>query len=215
MLVEILSAKNLPCIEDSMRLHSLQLHVKFQHHIIHSDALPMSIEPIFNFTCQYSLSEIESSMQTSAAAIKIYSPILIYLTKSEQVTSGAVTTTLVAIAVLDFRYSMLYSTDYISVELIPCEVEGSHMGIATGVYCNRSPPAQQVTSNYQAFYSRAYLLSTCPHLWYRCMRLMRPRLKTLSPCTRTGSHATTETSTTSRATGSAYWWRTSRICRQE
>ena len=131
LLIEILSAKNIPClVQESMRLQSLQLHVKFQHIINRSPQLSLCAEPIFNFTTKYSLLDIELSMKTTASAVKIYSPILIYLTRSDG--SDTCSTSLVATAVLDFRYCMLYSADYISVELIPCEVDGTNMGIGAG-----------------------------------------------------------------------------------
>lgn len=144
--IDILSAKGLNVSTD--RLEFLQLHILYSNSIIRS--LPNTIQcvtdPIFNFSCNFLLNTSGSSSTTTLDLLNIKtllnhdsSPILIYLTTSTNINNENNCCgingirSLIAAAVLDFRYSLLHSDDYISVELLPCELDGVHMGVSAGI----------------------------------------------------------------------------------
>jgi hypothetical protein len=138
LAVEILSAKALNV--DDQRVSYLQLHVLYNHDIIRSSPTlcQATIDPVLNFSCSFPLSDFES-MNNSNALLNHESPILIYLTTTtdsrlENNCCGiSCVKSLIAAAVLDFRYSLLHSEEYISVELLPCELDGVHMGVSAGI----------------------------------------------------------------------------------
>jgi hypothetical protein len=138
LVVEILSAKALNI--DDQRVSYLQLHILYNHEIIRSSPTlcQASMDPVLNFSCSFPLTDFES-INTPNALLNSESPILIYLTTStdarvENNCCGvSCVKSLIAAAVLDFRYSLLHSEEYISVELLPCELDGVHMGVSAGV----------------------------------------------------------------------------------
>jgi hypothetical protein len=135
--VEILSAKALNV--DDQRVSYLQLHILYDHQVIRSSShvYRTIIDPIFNYSCSFPLQHLEA-MNTNAL-LHLNSPVLIYLTNStdpreEKNCCGIFgVRSLIAAAVIDFRYSLLHSEEYISVELLPCELDGVHMGVSAGI----------------------------------------------------------------------------------
>jgi hypothetical protein len=136
LYVEILSAKALNV--DDQRVSYLQLHILYDHQVIRSSPLLSRTisDPIFNFSCSFPLQHLEA-MNTNTL-LNLNSPVLIYLTNSTDSREeknccgiGGVRS-LIAAAVIDFRYSLLHSEEYISVELLPCELDGVHMGVSAG-----------------------------------------------------------------------------------
>ena len=118
----------------------LQLHVLFAKRVVRSNPnlCVATSDPTFDFSCDFSLSFLDSAI-TSSSLASLDLPVLIYLTSStdphdeRNVVGVSAVRTLLAAAVLDFRYSLLYCEDYVSVELLPCELDGCHMGLSGGV----------------------------------------------------------------------------------
>ena len=154
LVVEILSAKALNV--DDQRVSYLQLHVLYNHQIIRSSSTLCQtiIDPIFNYSCSFPFlpdagppgastgptSSIDNDIITNSHGLLTHeSPILIYLTTTtdlrlENNCCGISSVkSLIAAAILDFRYSLLHSEEYISVELLPCELDGVHMGVSAGI----------------------------------------------------------------------------------
>lgn len=135
--VEVVSAKAINCSADEVTF--LQLHVLFASKVIRSapNLCIATTDPTFDFSCDFSLSFLDSAM-TSSSLASLDLPVLIYVTSSTDVhdegnvVGESSVRTLLAAAVLDFRYCLLYSEDYVSVELLPCELDGCHMGLSGG-----------------------------------------------------------------------------------
>ena len=133
--VEILSAKGLQL--DYNFAHSLQLHILYAGQIFRSNEAPGSYEPVFNFTSVFSLSNRKDL--SALNVMKYCDPVVVYLTSTVREEDNYIpvgllsTRLLVACAVLDFRYAFLYTGDYISVELLPCELDGINMGCSPGI----------------------------------------------------------------------------------
>jgi hypothetical protein len=136
--VEVVSAKSINCNTDQVTY--LQLHVLFANKVIRStqNLCVASSHPVFDFSCDFSLSFLDSAI-TSASLAGLDLPVLIYVTASTDphdegnAVGASSVRTLLAAAVLDFRYCLLYSEEYVSVELLPCELDGCHMGLSGGL----------------------------------------------------------------------------------
>ena len=137
LLVEVVSAKSLQCSLE--QVSHLQLHVLFGQRVVRSSPTLCitSSDPVFDFSCSFSMSFLETAI-TTASLVNLDLPVLIYVTATTDphdvgnVVGASAVRTLLAAAVLDFRYSLLYNEDYVSVELLPCELDGCHMGLSGG-----------------------------------------------------------------------------------
>ena len=134
--VDILSARGLELDKNYIKL--LQLHVLFRGQIVRSEDFITSPDPIFNFTSnfdfQYSHSEYDAT-----ALMQLNETVLIYITyipqhKDDQLFVGLKTSrTLIAAAIIDYKYSLLHTGDYLSVELLTCEPDGIFNAAVAGV----------------------------------------------------------------------------------
>jgi centrosomal protein CEP76 len=136
--VEILSAKSLNVSTNAV--HNFQLHALFRNQVVRSETIQTigSADPVFNFSCEFSLDDIDTTL-TLASLLDVECPVLIYITSTTDVTDerncvgmGCVRS-LIAASVIDFRYSLMHSQDYISIELLPCELDGVHLGVSAGL----------------------------------------------------------------------------------
>jgi hypothetical protein len=140
--VEVVSAKSLNCspADSAGTVSYLQLHVLFAGRVARSSPqlCPACSDPALDFSCHFSLSFLDTAL-TSAALASVDLPVLIYITATTNpheegsVVGDSAVRTLLAAAVLDFRYCLLHSEDFVSVELLPCELDGCHMGLSGGL----------------------------------------------------------------------------------
>lgn len=160
--VEVASAKSLPAPASRLQLHVLfSKHARrspiYSTFPSSSSSSYEHSSPVFNYSVSFPLSSALSSALTSSALVHLEEPVLVYLTVPEQLQQrddddddvgekrndnveelskeqyddgGG---SLVAAAVLDFRYCLLHKEDFVSVELLPCELEGGMMGMPGGV----------------------------------------------------------------------------------
>lgn len=133
--VEVLSAKGIQV--DVTQIEQLQIHILFGGKIFRSQEYIGIAEPIFNFEVDFDLDD--SVSQSLNHILKITDPVVIYITSTRQNEEDknflglSSTKTLMSAALIDFRYSLLYTGNYISVELLPCEVDGINMGSLAGI----------------------------------------------------------------------------------
>ena len=127
--IDIVSAKGLHGIDS--QLYQVQWHILFGKEVRRSEpSILQSTEPVINYNTEF---------KVDLTHISEYNPaVLIYLTssplsKSEQIPVGEnCSNNLVGTAVVDYRYSKLYTGEYISVELMPCEQDGGHIDVNLG-----------------------------------------------------------------------------------
>ena len=133
--VEVLSARGL--LLDSNYLHFLELHVLYAGKRFTSPEVQGVNEPVFDFSVHFDV--FGNFPVTFANLLKRKDTVLIYLTttlKSRDDFSYVgfqPSKVLFAVAVIDFRYALMHSGDFISVELLPCELDGINMGCSSGV----------------------------------------------------------------------------------
>jgi centrosomal protein CEP76 len=126
---DIISAKGLHGVDS--QLHEIQWHAQFGKEVRRSEAaILQSAEPVVNFSAEFAL-DLSQAHQMNPA-------VLVYLTStplspSEQIPVGAGSArNLVGTATIDYRYAKVYSGDYMSVELMPCEQDGGHVDVNLG-----------------------------------------------------------------------------------
>jgi hypothetical protein len=87
-----------------------------------------STDPAINFSCEFDVSEHDlEDLSATNPATTIYMT-SVPLARSDRSPVGeAFSQNLLAVAFLDYRYALLHSGDYVSVELQPCEQDGGYM----------------------------------------------------------------------------------------
>jgi hypothetical protein len=130
--MEIMSAKGLH-LESTEKLLKVQAHVLFDEGVSRSTEMLPSTENdvVFNYTVDY---ELDDRFRRDHVTDDIC-PIVIYITTSVAIVPKSPydqafpvgsdqSKTLVAMAVIDFRLTYVHSNQFMSVELMPCELEG-------------------------------------------------------------------------------------------
>ena len=155
--IEILSIKGLNSFNN--KLNYFQLHILFNQQIHRSflfpsktstttnssNSLPSPLQEedlIINYLTTFSLpnsflSNNLNSLLNSNLPILIYITIINDLKDSHNYCGISTSRSLIAAAVIDYRYSFLQSNEYLSIELLPCELDGIHLDITSGILFTR------------------------------------------------------------------------------
>lgn len=99
---------------------------------------------VFDFTAEMDTVLGSTSLGTTAQLIQHECPVLVYITSksAENLVGNSACNALIAAAVIDFRFALFFSSDYMSVELLQCDQDGVNLGIEAGVLYVRMTPMQ-------------------------------------------------------------------------
>ena len=99
---------------------------------------------VFDFSTEMEMLGENLSIGGADQLIQQESPVLLYVTSkpSDNLVGASTSNALVAAAVIDFRFSLFFSTDPMSVELLQCDQDGVNLGVEAGVLYVRMAPLE-------------------------------------------------------------------------
>lgn len=97
---------------------------------------------VFDYSAQLSSLSGQAASLGAAGLIQHQCPVLVYISSkpAESLIGGTTCSCLVAAAVIDFRFSLFFSSEYMSVELLQCDQDGVNLGVEAGVLYVRMTP---------------------------------------------------------------------------